>query len=252
MPRTSSGMFYRELGRGDRTLVMLPGFGCSTGTMTGLAERLPRFRVLIFDLPGHSESRGVPANGRIPSLAATVHDAIAEVVDGRYDLLGVSLGGAVALRIALDHPDRVRALVGVTPWNAAGTVPGDAVIAGFAASYGEADLLRQGVAAISIDPARTASLADDMLAVSREMWQGWLTEGVFTSQADELPGLRVPTCSLIGGKDVVVDQAKQLDDIRRVPSGRAVVLSDHGHLGVLEAPGDFARETAAFLGTVEL
>lgn len=251
MSRTSSGMFYCELGQGNRTLVMLPGFGCSTATMVGLAERLPQFRTLIFDLPGHAESVGVPADGHIPSLAATVHDAIAEVVGVRYDLLGVSLGGDIALRIALDHPDQVRALVGITPWNAAGTVPGDSVIAGFAASYGRAELLRQGVAAISVDPGGTSALADDMLNVSQEMWQGWLTDGVFTSQADELPGLRTPICYLIGGKDNVVDQAKQLDDIRRVPSGRAVLLSDHGHLGVLEAPDDFAHETAMFLDTVK-
>ena len=73
------------------------------------------------------------------------------------------------------------------------------------------------VGGADVDLGRTASLAEDMLGVSREMWQGWLTEGAFTSQADELPGLLVPTCYVISGKDGVVDQAKQLDDIRRAP-----------------------------------
>src|SRR4051794_19560299 len=61
----------------------------------------------------------------------------------------ISLGGAIAMRIALDHPDEVRALVGVVPWNAAGTTADDEVLAGFDAAYGNVEALTQAVAAIS-------------------------------------------------------------------------------------------------------
>ncbi|GAA2277292.1 alpha/beta hydrolase [Nonomuraea roseoviolacea subsp. roseoviolacea] len=253
MPHTSSGIYWEEHGQGPLTLVMLPGFGASTDLMTAIARHLSGFRVLVLDLPGHGRSVRAQADGRLPALAATLHDAITEVITdtgaGAYCLVGYSLGGAIAVRIALDHPDEVRALVGVVPWNAAGTSAGDQVIAGFDAAYGDVETLTHAVAAISVDPSRTSGLTSSMLAVTEQMWHGWLAGGALTSQAGELPGMRVPTCYILGGKDVVVDQAKQLDDVRRIPGGRAVLLSDLGHLCGLERPDVVAREITAFLGT---
>ncbi|MEU6748189.1 alpha/beta hydrolase [Spirillospora sp. NPDC046719] len=251
MPQTGSGMYWEEHGQGPAALVLLPGFGASAGLMAGIARHLSGFRVLVFDLPGHGGSAGAPADGRLPALAATLHDAIKDAGVGAHFLAGCSLGGAIALRMALDHPDEVRALVGIVPWNAAGTTADDQVIAGFDAAYGDAGALARGVAAISVDPSKTSGLVDGMLTVTERMWHGWLAGGALTSQADELPGLRVPACSIIGGKDVVVDQAAQLDDVRRIPGGRAVLLSDLGHLCGLERPDVVANEITAFLTTVD-
>ncbi|WP_433754474.1 alpha/beta fold hydrolase [Nocardia sp. CA-135398] len=249
MPHTSSNIYWQEHGHGPLTLVMLPGFGASADLMTGIARHLIGFRVLVFDLPGHGQSVHASADGRLSTLAATLHDAINEAGVDTYCLVGYSLGGAIAMRIALDYPDEVRALIGVVPWNAAGTTTGDAVTAGFDAAYGDVEALEQGVAAISVDPSKTSSLARSMLTVTEQMWHGWLAGGALTSQADELPGIRVPTCYILGGKDVVVDQAKQLDDIRRIPGGRAVLLSELGHLCGLEMPDVVANEISNFLET---
>ena len=247
MPHASSGMYWEEHGQGPTTLVALPGFGGSAELMTAMVQQLSGYRVLVFDLPGHGRSAGVPVDGRLPTLAATVHDAIHHAGVDTYCLVGCSLGGAIAVRIALDHPDEVRALVGVVPWNAAGTTAGAEVIAGFDAAYGNAEALTQGVAAISLDPSKTSDLTSSMLTVTEQMWHGWLAGGALTSQADELSKLRVPTCYLLGGKDIVVNQAKQLDDVRRIPGGRAVLLSELGHLCALEAPNVVAHEISSFL-----
>ncbi|MEV1248024.1 alpha/beta hydrolase [Nonomuraea sp. NPDC049750] len=249
MPHTSSGIYWEEHGQGPLTLVMLPGFGASADLMTGIARHLSGFRVLIFDLPGHGQSVRAPADGRLSTLAATLHDAINDVGVDAYCLVGYSLGSAIAVRIALDYPDGVRALVGVVPWNAAGTTAGDEVIAGFDAAYGNVEALTQGVAAISVDPSKTSSLTSSMLTVTEQMWHGWLAGGALTSQADELSEIRIPTCYILGGKDVVVDQAKQLDDVRRIPGSRAVLLSELGHLCGLEMPDVVANEISSFLET---
>jgi pimeloyl-ACP methyl ester carboxylesterase len=174
MPHTSSGIYWEEHGQGSLTLVTLPGFGASADLMTGIARHLSAFRVLIFDLPGHGQSVRAPADGRLPTLAATLHDAIDEAGVDAYCLVGTSLGAAIAVCIALDYPDEVRALVGVVPWNAAGTTAGDEVIAGFDAAYGNVKALTQGVAAISLDPSKTSSLTNSMLTVTEQMRHGWL------------------------------------------------------------------------------
>lgn len=77
-----------------------------------LAER---FRVLAFEMPGFGES---PENTRTESLqdmAVTMAEAIAAAgVDG-YTLYATSFGAAVALRIALAHPEATRALIMESP-----------------------------------------------------------------------------------------------------------------------------------------
>lgn len=66
MPHTSSDIYWEEHGQGPLTLVMLPGFGASAESMTGIARHLSGFRVLIFDLPGHGQSVRAPADGSLP------------------------------------------------------------------------------------------------------------------------------------------------------------------------------------------
>lgn len=249
MPHTDNGIYWEEHGGGAETLVMLPGFGATAGLMSGVVHRLPEFRVLVVDLPGHGRSTDAKADGSIAHLATTLHTAVRDVtarlgVDG-YTLVGTSLGSAVALRIALDHPNDVKSLIGVAPWSASGTTSNDEVIASFAAAYGDAGAIARGVAAISINPSSTRGLVDSMLTVAEGIWVGWLTGGALTNQLDELPQLQVPTTYLVGAKDGVVDQKKQLEDIRRIRGARAVVLSDLGHLCVLEAPTIVAEEIAA-------
>jgi pimeloyl-ACP methyl ester carboxylesterase len=88
-------------------LVLLHG-GIGAGAQW--APILPAFgdrRVLTLDLPGHGTS---PDPGR-PLRAETAADAVAAQLDGPVDLLGYSLGGMVALRLAIQHPRLVRRLI---------------------------------------------------------------------------------------------------------------------------------------------
>jgi pimeloyl-ACP methyl ester carboxylesterase len=110
LPHTNSGIYWEEHGQGPLTLVILPGFGASAELMAGIVRHLSGFRILVFDLPGHGRSVRAPADGRLPTLAATLHDAIKEAIRDAgvdaYYLAGCSLGGAIALRLALDHHTR--------------------------------------------------------------------------------------------------------------------------------------------------
>ncbi|WP_420434642.1 2-succinyl-6-hydroxy-2,4-cyclohexadiene-1-carboxylate synthase [Candidatus Poriferisocius sp.] len=89
--------------------VALHGFTGSAGTMAPLTSRLPD-PVLALDLPGHgpvpiSED---PADYTMAAAVAGVVDATAHLQ--RFALVGYSMGGRVALHVALSHPDRIAAL----------------------------------------------------------------------------------------------------------------------------------------------
>ena len=104
-------------------LVMIHGFGGDKETWLLLAPLLRRSRgIVALDLPGHGRSSDL-ADGD-PATPRRHADAVLGALDAlgirRAVLVGNSLGGGVALRIAADTPDRVAALVLIAstgPWS---------------------------------------------------------------------------------------------------------------------------------------
>jgi 2-succinyl-6-hydroxy-2,4-cyclohexadiene-1-carboxylate synthase len=91
------------------TLVLLHGFAGTHRTWDGVAGRLDpeRYRPLALDLPGHGEQ----ADAERPiSFAGCVEHVLARTPE-RFALCGYSLGGRVALHVALAAPERVSRLV---------------------------------------------------------------------------------------------------------------------------------------------
>ena len=74
-----------------------------------MADLRDEFRVIAMDLPGHGALAGEPFT--LERARAEVVRVIDEAAGGRAVLVGLSLGGYVAMDVAAAHPDRVRALV---------------------------------------------------------------------------------------------------------------------------------------------
>ncbi|MEA2390244.1 MAG: 2-succinyl-6-hydroxy-2,4-cyclohexadiene-carboxylate synthase, partial [Solirubrobacteraceae bacterium] len=94
------------------TIVLLHGFTQTGASWSGVVAALgERYRALTPDLRGHGSASAV----RPVSFDAIVAD-IAELSPARFALAGYSMGGRIALHVALAHPDRVSrlALIGAT------------------------------------------------------------------------------------------------------------------------------------------
>ncbi|GAB2802367.1 alpha/beta fold hydrolase [Streptomyces daliensis] len=252
MPRTDNGIHYEERGDGPVPIVLLPGLGCSLQCWSGVAPLLDGHRLVLMDLPGHAGSRHAPADGSsLARIAATVTDACDELGLERFALAGLSFGGALSVRIALDRPGQVLAAMALMPWNAGGTEAGDPVIERFYGSFRDVEAITEAVGAISLDPSRTTDVVRTMTeAVTERFWRSWLGPGggAYTSMYGELSGIAVPTCYVIGGRDTIAPQNKLIADVRAMPGGRLVFLSDAGHLAPYESPELVAREIREFLG----
>jgi pimeloyl-ACP methyl ester carboxylesterase len=103
--------------RDDVPIVLIHGAGCNLEDMRlALGERLRGRRLIFIDRPGHgwSERRGV--DGSSPAYQASI---IGDVLDrlgiSRAIMVGHSWGGTLALRFALDYPQRVTGLVVLAP-----------------------------------------------------------------------------------------------------------------------------------------
>jgi pimeloyl-ACP methyl ester carboxylesterase/N-acetylglutamate synthase-like GNAT family acetyltransferase len=92
-----------------RRLLFLPGAGADPGFWRPLGDRLPTaWRKHYFGWPGLGHQPPDPA---VNSLADVIAMVEAELAPGPVDLLAQSMGGVVALAVALRHPDKVRRVV---------------------------------------------------------------------------------------------------------------------------------------------
>ena len=98
---------------GNPVLVVGPSLGTFVDRLWGEVARVlgEDFHVLGWDLPGHGRSAATTTPFDLAALAASVLGAVEEAGGaGPYLYAGDSVGGAVGLQLALDHPDRVGAL----------------------------------------------------------------------------------------------------------------------------------------------
>jgi len=249
MPTTSNGIYYEEHGAGPVTMLMLPGLGCSIDCWSRVTPLLDGFRFVLMDLPGHAGSFSAEVDGtNLGTVAKPVIDSLDELGLERFAVVGLSFGGALAVRIALDRPDQVLAVVALMPWNAGGADAGDLFMEQFYNSFGDTQGITQAIHFISLDPSKTTDVVRTMsTAVTEQFWRGWYGGGVYTSMAAELPEIAVPVCYVIGGRDAVAPQDKLMNDVRAMPGGRLVFLAEAGHLAPYEHPQLVAAEIREFV-----
>jgi 2-succinyl-6-hydroxy-2,4-cyclohexadiene-1-carboxylate synthase len=91
------------------SVVLLHGFGGTHRAWDGVRAHLhpERYRPVALDLPGHGERAG----GGPPITFAGCVDQVLAQAPGRFSLCGYSMGGRIALLLALAAPERVRELV---------------------------------------------------------------------------------------------------------------------------------------------
>lgn len=101
-----AGIHIETTGNGP-DLVMLHGWAMHSGVWDSVVEPLSRrFRLHRVDLPGHGASRDCVLES-LEQMTAVIADRL----PGSYSVCGWSLGGQVAIRLALQAPERVQRLV---------------------------------------------------------------------------------------------------------------------------------------------
>lgn len=230
-------------------------------------------RVLAVDLPRHGGSR--PWTGTVDQtrLEGVLIDLIDQLGIDRIPLVGLSMGGGVAIGTALRHPDRVSAAVLLAPggigarrplqlttWLYSRTPGLDRLTAGWLARSPRylrrsmIDNLQHGVDTPGIE--RTIELGQreaELKVLHRERalddWQA-LAFGPFAMRTDFIPQLHrmsVPTLWIRGEKDPLVLAAELADAVAATPGARSVTLAGAGHISTLDQPERIAALIQEFV-----
>ena len=227
----------------DPRAVFLHGFGGDLHGWDGIWDRLDgSLDAIRHDLRGFGQSRA------LTDAPFTHSDELLALLDaagiGHADLIGLSMGGSVAVQCALDHPDRVRRLVLISPglmgweWSEAWKTLWRQVTGH--ARAGRMDEARALWLAHPLFETTRRTPAAAILARSIARYSGgqWIADPQKPCLPDvaRLPDLTTPTLLLTGAHD--------LPDFRLIAdliagSGQDVAridLPDCGHMLTLEAP----------------
>jgi pimeloyl-ACP methyl ester carboxylesterase len=246
-------------------VLLIHGLAGAAANWAELAPRLAeRFRVLVPDLPGHAASTGFPAATTLDPFADRLARLVALEAMEAAAVVGHSMGGVVALRLAVNFPDRVIGLVLTAA-------------AGIRSSTREAE--RYLAAAAFLRPSRRYSRhrnaiarsrflrnlvfgyfgASDPAAMSNRAVDGFLAGlGVHTDTASarralvrddpriDLERVRCPALLVWGARDnqVTVDDAFEYARRLRAP---VRLIADCGHLLIGERPDACSDAIGEFL-----
>jgi len=104
-------LYFREVGNGDRTIIILHGlYGASDNWMTIASSLSEKFRVILPDQRNHGRSPH-HENHTYEALSGDVYELIQLMGLQKVILIGHSMGGKTAMRLALEYPELIDHLV---------------------------------------------------------------------------------------------------------------------------------------------
>jgi poly(3-hydroxyalkanoate) depolymerase len=249
--------------RGEgRPLLLITGLGASLDLAVPFERQLcARGRqVISFDAPGVGRSTPYRWPRRLPGLVRTIGGLLDRLGLEQVDVLGVSLGGAVAQQLARSAPERVRRLVLAATTPGVGGVPGSPQALMHLATprrYRDPAHYAQIAGQIYGGAARTdpAGMVRAVLGPAKPpSTVGYLGQLYAISGWSSLPWLhtvRHPTLVLAGDDDPIVPVLNGHLMAWRLPDARLHVVRGGGHLFILERPAEIAEVVTTFLDAAD-
>ena len=253
--RPDARIWWDQSGTGDPVLLIMGhAYGSEMWHRTAPALAAS-YRVLRFDNRGVGRSSDPPGPYPVPLMAddaLAVLDAASAVSAHVY---GVSMGGAIALQLALDHPGRVRSLtLGCTAASAEGASRGALLTR--VRTLLPATVLNRMASKLLYGPDTPASRrAEDHEIVRRTRSSGRGRHGQITGLASfdvtgRLGEIRIPTLVMHGALDRIVPAANAQRLADGIAGARLVIFPDAGHAYMTDAAQAANQEVLHFLAGI--
>jgi pimeloyl-ACP methyl ester carboxylesterase len=246
---------YYEIHGAGQPLVLLHGGFASTGMFGELLPLLAKDRqVVAVDLQGHGRTADIDRPIRLELMADDIAALIKHLGLEQADVMGYSMGGGVALRTAIQHPELVRKLVVVSiPFKRSAWYPENLAnmdqVSAAASAFMKETPMYQSYVSIAPDPEHFPVLLDKMGDLLRQDYD-W---------SSEVAALKLPVMIVFGDADgVPPTHAAQFFELlgggkadpgwdgAGMPSARLAILPGTTHYNVIDSPA-LAPIVTAFL-----
>ena len=254
-------LHYEIAGKGQPFLMIHAGVADSRQWNGEFAHFANGYRVIRYDMRGYGKSE--PVDGEFSHLRDLTALLDHLHVDRPLIVMGCSMGGGLAMNLALTEPKRVRALimVGSGPTGLELDVPAPPKFADAEKAFeaGDLDLVAEietqiwfdgmGRSAAQVDqPMRKLVYEMDRNVLTHESrGLGKRTPDIVGSAAERLSEVRVPVLVIVGAHDTPYIQAAADYMVANLPSARKVTVEDAAHLPNMDHPEKFQRVVATFL-----
>ena len=264
---------YKTWGEGEPTFILLHGFGASLFSWREVTEPLSQLgTVIAYDRPAFGlTERPLEWEGESPYGPQAQVDIVIGLMDElgveKAILVGNSAGGTVSMQVALQHPERVQALILVDA----------AVYAGGGAPSWSRPILKtpqmnhvgpliarqlqaQGVEFIKTAWHDPSKITQDIFEgyqkpLQIENWDKALWQLTVASEesglVERLTEITMPTLVITGDDDRIVPTEQSLRLADELPNAELKVIAQSGHLPHEENPVEFMQAVTEFLSTLK-
>lgn len=247
---TAAGLYYFEHGvegKDKENVVLLHGAGGVIEQWPFQIRRLPGYRVLAPDLPEHGRSQGV-AHSSIRDYASDCHKWLEAVGVTKAVVIGHSLGGAIAMNLALDFPNLISALVMVSSAAQLPVSPQlmDLLAVPIKVQRGVNKIVSWSLTQES-DAGRRAMLFDQLIANRAGVLEKDYQACDSLNLAGRLHEIRVPSMFVIGSDDHMLSPRIAEETTKAIPNAKIAVIPGGGHMLQLERPQQLREIVEEFL-----
>jgi pimeloyl-ACP methyl ester carboxylesterase len=245
---------HHTIGSGPRTVLLTHGwFGSSTG-WGPFVDHLDReaFTWVFTDVRGYGARRDEQGDQSLEETAADLLALADELGVARFSLVGHSMGGAVIQRVLAMAPDRVEALVGISP---VGSMPtpfddeGRALFWGATTSRDNRYAIVDFTTGSRNTPVWVNQVVDHSFEHStEEAFANVLEAWANADFADEVRGRDLPVLVVVGENDPAIGEATVRQTwLPLFPNAELEVAANAGHYPMFETPVNLASLVGRFL-----
>jgi pimeloyl-ACP methyl ester carboxylesterase len=245
-------MYYEEHGAGSPLVLLHGAFGLVETDFAGMIPALSKeHRVIAIEQQGHGHTADVDRPITYEQLADDTAALLRQLGVEQADFLGYSMGGGIALQVAVRHPGLVRKIVaaGGTAYSPEGLYPDMfQAIEGMQPEMLAGTPWHEAYLRVAPKPENFATLVAKIKELDLN-WRGW--------PAELIRSIKAPVLTVIGDSDIVrPEHAVELfrllgggvvGDLAGLPASQLAVLPGTTHVSVVHKVEWLTSMTLAFV-----
>lgn len=252
MPTILDTYFYNYSSLEGETfpLVLIHGAGGTHLSWPPKTRRIPGYRIIAPDLPGHGKSAG-RGHQHIQSYARGILDMLEELNINRTAFVGHSMGGLIALSLALDAPERVAAIGLISTGARLGVNPEILENADSPTTFHKAvNTLASGFFTPQADPAIARQVEAELLNNRPSVFHGDLLACDSFDAMERVHEIACPTFVCCGADDQLAPPRYSQFLANIIPNASLTIIPGAAHMVMLEQPEAFNQALESFLARV--